>query len=152
MTSNSTRNVDIKGSSRSDRRVLALATATFATGTEAHVYVGQLESLAIDLDASLADVGTLSGIVVLAFLGSAVALAAYSLLPFSGLDAASTRYVLMGMMVAGAAALFARTPLIQAGLVRIDPDRASVLLALNGSMVFAGRGLGAAVAARWRSP
>jgi len=48
-------------------------------------------------------------------------------------------------MAIGAAALFARTPAIQARLVKLDPPSTNVLLALNGSMVFAGQGLGAVV-------
>jgi DHA1 family inner membrane transport protein len=49
-------------------------------------------------------------------------------------------------MVAGSAALFARTPVVQARLVAaVDPAARPVVLALNGSMVFAGQGLGAAL-------
>jgi MFS transporter, DHA1 family, inner membrane transport protein len=48
-------------------------------------------------------------------------------------------------MIAGAAALFARTPIIQAKLIASAPIEARpVMLALNGSMVFLGQGLGAA--------
>jgi DHA1 family inner membrane transport protein len=46
-------------------------------------------------------------------------------------------------IVGGAIALFALMPLVQSGLVSAAPDRRSVVLALNGSMVFLGQGLGA---------
>ena len=49
-------------------------------------------------------------------------------------------------MISGAAALFSRTPVIQTRLVAAAPAEArAVVLALNGSMVFFGQGLGAAV-------
>jgi len=49
-------------------------------------------------------------------------------------------------MAIGAAALFARLPIIQTRLVTGSPvDARGVVLALNGSMVFLGQGLGAAI-------
>lgn len=78
---------------------------------------------------------------------SALALALYSLLPLTGLAGVALIGVLGLAMVAGAAALFARTPVIQSRLVGLAPEQASVLLALNGSMVFVGQGLGAAAGA-----
>lgn len=46
---------------------------------------------------------------------------------------------------AGAGALFAAMPIIQVGLVEAAPHRRNVVLALNGSMIFLGQGLGAAL-------
>lgn len=48
-------------------------------------------------------------------------------------------------IVSGAAMLFAGIPIIQVGLVGAAPDRRNVALALNGSMIFLGQGMGAAV-------
>ena len=45
----------------------------------------------------------------------------------------------------GAAALFALAPIVQTRLVAAAPDRRTVVLALNGSMIFLGQGIGAAV-------
>lgn len=45
----------------------------------------------------------------------------------------------------GACMLFAAMPIVQVGLVAAAPDRRNVVLALNGSMVFLGQGLGAAI-------
>lgn len=50
-------------------------------------------------------------------------------------------------VITSAAALFARSPAIQSRLVSLDMPSMSVVLALNGSMVFAGQGLGAAIGA-----
>jgi predicted MFS family arabinose efflux permease len=80
------------------------------------------------------------------FLISAVALSAYSAL--MGLEAQRSWVIalLSLAMIVGAAALFARTPVIQTRLVAAAPVPARpVILALNGSMMFAGQGLGAAI-------
>ena len=76
----------------------------------------------------------------LTFVTSALALSGYSWLTWPDVNNPATLPLLGIIMVAGAAALFARTPLIQARLVRLDTSSANVLLALNGSMVFAGQG------------
>ncbi len=106
------------------------------------------------------------------FIASAISLSLYSLLmlmtavdpaqsvaawPRGGIVAA-----LSFAMIAGAMALFARTPVIQVRLLDASPIQARpVILALNGSMVFIGQGLGAAIAERplpwpdcrtWASP
>jgi MFS transporter, DHA1 family, inner membrane transport protein len=90
------------------------------------------------------------------FLVSAGALSLYSLL-LQGTTVSAAQPVLSSPrgliilllslgMVTGAAALFARTPIIQATLVSAAPlDSRPVILALNGSMVFLGQGLGAAL-------
>ena len=83
----------------------------------------------------------------LTFVASAGALSLYSLAPVMQISPQFALYPLSLAMVAGAATLFMRTPLIQASLVRIHPSQAPVLLALNGSMVFAGQGIGAALGA-----
>ena len=80
------------------------------------------------------------------FVASAIALAGYALLMQGfGLGQAARSVLLGCVTVLGAAALFARTPLIQARLVAAAPDMRAVVLALNGSMVFLGQGLGAAL-------
>jgi len=53
--------------------------------------------------------------------------------------------LLAGATLVGAAALFATMPIIQVGLIGAAPDRRNVVLALNGSMIFLGQGLGAAL-------
>jgi DHA1 family inner membrane transport protein len=45
----------------------------------------------------------------------------------------------------GAAALFATMPIVQVGLITAAPGHRNLVLALNGSMVFLGQGLGAAL-------
>lgn len=78
------------------------------------------------------------------FLVSALALSSYSILPQLSLGPTIT--LLLGLtMIVGAAATFSRTPVIQARLVHAAPEARSAVLALNGSMVFVGQGLGAAV-------
>lgn len=94
-------------------------------------------------------------VLVQSFFMSAGALSLYSLLQVAPADAAapllsSPRGLVIAAlsmgMIAGAAALFARTPIIQARLVAAAPiDARPVVLALNGSMVFLGQGLGAAL-------
>lgn len=49
------------------------------------------------------------------------------------------------VMLTGAAALFARMPIIQGGIALSDPPRAPFLLGLNASAVFVGQSLGAAL-------
>lgn len=53
--------------------------------------------------------------------------------------------VLALSILLGAAALFATMPIVQAGLVAAAPHHRNVVLALNGSMIFLGQGLGAAL-------
>jgi MFS transporter, DHA1 family, inner membrane transport protein len=53
--------------------------------------------------------------------------------------------ILAFSIAAGAVALFALIPIVQASLIRIAPEQRGVVLALNGSMVFLGQGLGAVV-------
>lgn len=80
------------------------------------------------------------------FLVSAFALSSYSAL--MGFEAPRNWVIaLMSLaMMTGAAALFARTPVIQTRLVAAAPVAARpVVFALNGSMMFAGQGLGAAI-------
>jgi MFS transporter, DHA1 family, inner membrane transport protein len=95
-------------------------------------------------------------VLVLSFIVSALALSLYSLLlrgapvnataPMLSSDRGLIIAALSLGMIAGAAALFARTPIIQSRLVAAAPtDARPVALALNGSMVFLGQGLGAAL-------
>ena len=55
----------------------------------------------------------------------------------------------LGMAISlGAAALFTLSPLIQAQLVEAAPQGRQVVMALNGSMMFLGQGIGAAIGAQ----
>jgi MFS transporter, DHA1 family, inner membrane transport protein len=95
--------------------------------------------------ARAADRANGTAFVAASFLVSAVALAAYSLLMGLPTGTLFTTVLLSLAMMAGAAALFARTPVIQTLLVQAAPDAQAVVLALNGSMVFLGQGIGAAI-------
>lgn len=114
-------------------------------GLQALIGVGSIFGILVG--ARFADRSGARAMVALSFAVSAVALSLYALLPVSGLSGAALVSLLALAMVAGAAALFARTPVIQARLVALAPDNAAVLLALNGSTVFVGQGLGALVGA-----
>lgn len=53
--------------------------------------------------------------------------------------------VLIGIMIAGSGALFATSPIIQNELAKSSGAAATLAFALNGSMIYLGQGLGAAV-------
>lgn len=122
---------------------------------QAMVGVGSL--IGIALGARAADRAEAAGpFLVATFLASGASLAAYSLLMAGGgADAAEPLLswprggIALGLaaaIVLGAATLFARTPVIQARLVATaPPDARPVVLALNGSMVFLGQGIGAGI-------
>jgi DHA1 family inner membrane transport protein len=77
------------------------------------------------------------------FLVLAAALAGYSLL--LALPMAAWHAVPLSLLVfSGSAALFALAPLVQARLMGLAPQDRAVALALNGAVVFAGQGTGAA--------
>lgn len=78
---------------------------------------------------------------------SATSLALYSAWPTigAGLPAEARIAGLAGTILLGAAALFALGPVVQARLVEAADGARNVALATNGSMVFLGQGLGAAV-------
>ncbi|MEM1144311.1 MAG: MFS transporter [Pseudomonadota bacterium] len=54
-------------------------------------------------------------------------------------------FVVASAICLGAAALFAMTPIVQVRLAQNAGDAATIAFALNGSMIFLGQGLGAAV-------
>lgn len=121
---------------------------------QALIGVGSIAGVA--LGARAADRPATRRFLVATFLASALALASYSvLMQMSAVDAGQAitswpRAGVVGLlslgMITGAAALFARTPVIQARLVATSPAEARpVILALNGSMVFFGQGLGAGI-------
>ncbi|MBA4783526.1 MAG: MFS transporter [Rhizobiales bacterium] len=114
-------------------------------GLQALIGVGSI--IGILIGARSADRPNATAMIASSFAVSALALSLYSLLPLGGLGG-PLLIVLLGLaMVTGAAALFARTPVIQSRLVGGAPDNAAVLLALNGSTVFVGQGLGAVMGA-----
>ncbi|MDC0720370.1 MFS transporter [Nannocystis bainbridge] len=91
-------------------------------------------------------------VLVLSFLVSAFSLASYSALMSgpglvaSAIASAPVLVMLAVGMVLGASALFTRTPIVQARLLAVTrPEARPVVLALNGSMVFFGQGLGASI-------
>ncbi len=147
---------------------LALTMTGFAATFTAIAYVGPIVTEISGLSGSgigamqaLIGVGSIFGILIggrmadrpgtrnsliSSFIVSALALSAYSLLIDTGWPRAMTIAGLSLAMMAGAAALFSRTPVIQTRLVLTAPVAARpVILALNGSMVFFGQGLGAAI-------
>ena len=121
---------------------------------QALIGVGSLVGIAIG--ARTADAPGARRAVAASFVVSAAALSAYSALMLATsvdpalpvLDPRRLPVILLLSlaMMTGAAALFMRTPVIQARLVAAAPVAARpTILALNGSMVFLGQGLGAAL-------
>lgn len=92
-----------------------------------------------------ADRSSALGPLLASFLLSAVMLSLFGWLFLLKLPHGVALLLLVPATVLGAAALFLRTPVVQARLVAAAPEHRPVLLALNGSMVFAGQGLGAAL-------
>jgi MFS transporter, DHA1 family, inner membrane transport protein len=120
---------------------------------QALIGVGSIIGIAVGI--KTADSPRAGRVIMQSFFVSAGALSLYSLLmQVAPVDAAQPLLssprglIILALsfgMIAGAAALFARTPIIQAKLVAAAPiDARPVILALNGSMVFLGQGLGAA--------
>jgi MFS transporter, DHA1 family, inner membrane transport protein len=119
---------------------------------QAMIGVGSI--IGVVIGARVADRPGAQRAVVSSFVVSAAALAIYSVLmlmadpsiPMVGISRLVVIGVLCIGMMAGAAALFMRTPVIQTRLAAASPAAARpVILALNSSMVFAGQGLGAAI-------
>ncbi len=79
------------------------------------------------------------------FLLSAAMLSCFALPMLLDMAHGWTLALVFAATLLGAAALFLRTPVVQARLVAAAPAHRPVLVALNGSMVFAGQGLGAAM-------
>jgi MFS transporter, DHA1 family, inner membrane transport protein len=121
---------------------------------QALIGVGSIVGIAIG--AISADMPISTRVLTVSFVVSALSMALYSLLMLtasveatqlftSGFGAAVLGLASIGT-IAGAAALFARTPVIQVRLVNAStPDVRPVALALNGSMVLLGQGLGAGI-------
>lgn len=114
-------------------------------GLQALIGVGSI--IGIVIGGRYADRPAAMKMVTGTFLMSTIALSAYSWLTGFGVGNPLTLPLLAGAMMAGSAALFARTPMIQTRLVQLNLTSTNVLLALNGSMVFTGQGLGAAIGA-----
>ncbi len=148
---------------------LALTLLGFAATFTTIAYIGPIVTAISGLTGSgigaiqaMIGVGSIAGIIVgarsadgpgarrvlvLGFGISALALAAYSALMLAPIGPGILATALLaGATATGAATLFARTPVIQVRLVGASPEEARpVVLALNGSMVFLGQGLGAAM-------
>jgi MFS transporter, DHA1 family, inner membrane transport protein len=112
-------------------------------GLQALIGVGSIVGIVIG--GRYADRPSAMMMVAATFLVSVVALSGYSWLMRLDVGDLLTLPILATCMVTGAAGLFARSPAIQTRLVSLDMPSMNVLLALNGSMVFAGQGLGAAI-------
>lgn len=114
---------------------------------QALIGVGSI--IGIALGARLADRTGPARAVGISFLVSAIALFGYSTLIAVAVFSPGPLTMLAALcvaMIAGAAAQFFRAPLAQTELVRASPVEARpVVLALNGSMVFLGQGLGAGI-------
>ncbi|MGK7867612.1 MFS transporter [Falsiroseomonas sp. E2-1-a20] len=92
-----------------------------------------------------ADRSSAWGPLLASFLLSAAMLSLFGVLLLLPLPQGVTLALLVPATTLGAAALFLRAPVVQLRLVAAVPAHRPVLLALNGSMVFAGQGLGAAL-------
>ncbi len=92
-----------------------------------------------------ADRSSAWGPLLTSFLLSAAMLSLFGVLLLLPLPQGAMLALLLPATILGAAALFLRAPVVQARLVAAAPAHRPVLLALNGSMVFAGQGLGAAL-------
>jgi DHA1 family inner membrane transport protein len=92
-----------------------------------------------------ADLASPRAALTASLLVSAAAFGGYGVLLAGVLPPALAILPLALLMVAGAAALFMRTPVIQTALVRLAPEARPMVLGLNGSAVFAGQSLGAAL-------
>ena len=77
--------------------------------------------------------------------GTLAVYSALMLAPASGHSTVADTVMLALIILFGAAAVFALAPIVQTRLVAAAPDRRNVVLALNGSMIFLGQGIGAAV-------
>jgi predicted MFS family arabinose efflux permease len=110
---------------------------------QALIGVGSL--LGIWMGARTADAGDLRKALVVSLILSAASLGGYGVLLTGAVPPGLVLFQLGFLMISGAAALFARTPLIQTALVRLAPAARPVVLGLNGSAVFAGQSLGAAL-------
>jgi DHA1 family inner membrane transport protein len=106
------------------------------------VFVGLGSILGIWFGGRLAESGG-ARVPVRLFLVLAAALVGYSLL--LGLPPALWHAAPLSLLVfAGSASLFALAPLVQARLMGLAPQDRAVALALNGAVIFAGQGIGAA--------
>lgn len=110
---------------------------------QALIGVGSI--LGIWLGGRAADSRDRSRPLVLSLCVSALALGGYGVL-LTGAVPPTIAILPLGLcMIAGAAALFSRTPVIQAALVELADDARPIVLGLNGSAVFVGQSIGAAL-------
>lgn len=111
---------------------------------QALIGVGSL--IGLWLGGRAADGGDARRVLTVSLVVSATVLAGYGVLLTGVLSPAAALAPLALLMAAGAAALFTRTPIIQTALVGLaGPAARPMLLGLNGSAVFAGQSLGAAL-------
>jgi predicted MFS family arabinose efflux permease len=148
-------------------RFLSLTLAAFSATFTVVAYVGPVVGLATGADGAgvglfqmLVGFGSLAGVLI----GSRIAdrrgrlsiaaglfavmtltLTAYSLATVRGPDGFANAWLLGLAMFGNALALFALSPVVQAGLVEAAPDAGPVVLALNASAIFFGQGIGAAI-------
>ncbi|MBU2607315.1 MAG: MFS transporter [Alphaproteobacteria bacterium] len=113
---------------------------------QAFVGVGSL--IGIIIGGCAADRKSASTVLAASFFISAFTLAAYTAQMLNGPPSADIAAVaiLAATTATGAAALFARAPIVQTKIFeQAAPQARPLIIALNGSMVFFGQGIGAAV-------
>ncbi|OQW59466.1 MAG: hypothetical protein A4S14_05780 [Proteobacteria bacterium SG_bin9] len=127
--------------------VITAITALTGSGVGAmQALVGLGSFIGIALGGSYADRPQASLAISIAFVTSAIALGAMSLLMEMSMTRAIAIALLSLAMVVGSASLFTRTPILQTQLFASVPAPVQpIALALNQSMVFFGQGLGALV-------
>jgi DHA1 family inner membrane transport protein len=111
------------------------------------IFVGLGAVAGIALGGRVADRASPRRAVLICLGVSAVALLSYTglMTAQNGLTQTGRVVLLMATTMGGAASLFALGPIVQTQLIASAPRNQNVVLALNGSMVFLGQGLGAAM-------
>lgn len=107
---------------------------------QACVGIGSI--IGVIIGGRIADRAGIAGIVVSLFAVIAVTLATYTAL-LMGFASSAAAFLLGGIILVGATALFSLMPLVQARLARAAPQAGPIVFGINGSMNFAGQGAGA---------
>lgn len=148
-------------------RWIVLTLAAFAAAFTVVAFIGPVITLATGVSGSavglyqtLVGVGSIAGVAIggrladrpgrlrsaaILFAVMTVTLSAYSLLVARGPEAAGNPALLCLVLALGAGCVFALSAIVQAGLVEAAPEAGAVALALNGSALFFGQGLGALI-------
>ena len=146
-------------------RWIALTLAAFAAAFTVVAYIGPVVTLATGVSGgavgwfqTLVGVGSIAGVAIggrladkpgrmrsaaLVFAVMTLTLSTYSLLVGRGPEAPGNAALLCLVLAFGAGSVFSLAAIVQAGLVEAAPQAGAVALALNGSAIFFGQGLGA---------